>query len=1068
MFKIGGFAIICLIITLGYGIGLLKFLTEYQEDKCQMTYMFEYPQYVRIFNKADKKYRKYGLYAYSEGRLTEKSRNMYFDGIPVLFIPGNAGSHKQVRSLASVALRKSLNSRIPYHFDYFTVDLNEEFSGLYGPLLYDQWHYAHSCLHRILELYRQRDNKPNSVIIIGHSVGGIIALKLASDPKLVPLVITLATPLKRPALIQDYHLGNFHSGNISVVPEDTTVISLSGGYRDFLIPPFMTENGCNQSTYVVSTSVPLSWVETDHKQIVWCKQIVMALNRALFDSIDLTNRQISLNPTHRKLAFHHHLVRHSGINARDHDRYSETIKIDSRGKWSENVSKRYTLKYMRGVKETRWHMVSLSNVPGYDVLTILAVNLETVDWVFACNANIPKGSSRICSEAIHLTHLSEIAPSAKYKRRLLEIDMQEFRKSHIDLTHVVFRVLPTSEPVVFHVDIHSKTERNITVDLPKWWSLKRHIILEKTPEKSVNYNLVLPQLQHIIQYYYLYLEPIVCSNSDHHATASLISPWSHENFHGHVTNIDKKPVDIRLYSSKPARARHSSALIKLTLDPSCTYSISIKSSIPSMLGQMSRIYTPLLLTNMAAVTLMSLRFQLKSLEKGYCSILFVAINEGAKPYYVLTLSKILSQLLSTTKISSFLPKPDVTYLIDEGSDFFLLPLLLYLCSVGIIWMFAVVFCISLVAFETTVHKFTLKLLARSVSFNVAWSDYLLGVLHKVPFVVASALVLLSLTTCGGLALCLGAIFYFLRLTQMSQDFMEVVVWFFVKKMARKFKEFLRRKKPDQTPALSKGNTDRNGSRKSIDNVEQHENSNKELQGKEEEDELQGKEEEEELQGKKEEEKLQSKQEEEKLESKGEKKEQLPMTDPCISRTTDGDNNLEVAIQDVVGEQIEESSGSTENKTSEDYGELSTAYNAIFFHSTLFFLWCMVTFINVPAVLTWAHNFKYNTVLTPDDSFVPGFILSLCALTLWQFDFPRTDRKWLDKLGVLMSILAIVSLTFATISLYRLNYILTFAIAMVTLQQLLAPKEDPTAPAATQGDDSDDDKDKYDGVKSKME
>lgn len=37
----------------------------------------------------------YGLYAYSEGRLTERSRNMDFDGIPVLFIPGNSGSYKQ-------------------------------------------------------------------------------------------------------------------------------------------------------------------------------------------------------------------------------------------------------------------------------------------------------------------------------------------------------------------------------------------------------------------------------------------------------------------------------------------------------------------------------------------------------------------------------------------------------------------------------------------------------------------------------------------------------------------------------------------------------------------------------------------------------------------------------------------------------------------------------------------------------------------------------------------------------------------------------------------------------------
>lgn len=49
----------------------------------------------RIITKYDDQFIKYGLYTYNEGHLTEKSRNMKFDGIPVLYIPGNAGSYKQ-------------------------------------------------------------------------------------------------------------------------------------------------------------------------------------------------------------------------------------------------------------------------------------------------------------------------------------------------------------------------------------------------------------------------------------------------------------------------------------------------------------------------------------------------------------------------------------------------------------------------------------------------------------------------------------------------------------------------------------------------------------------------------------------------------------------------------------------------------------------------------------------------------------------------------------------------------------------------------------------------------------
>jgi glycosylphosphatidylinositol deacylase len=75
-----------------------------------------------------------------------------------------------VRSLASVSLRKTLNSHAPFHFDYFTVDLNEEYSALFGGVLKEQREFVHHCLHRILELYRNNANKPTSVILIGHSM----------------------------------------------------------------------------------------------------------------------------------------------------------------------------------------------------------------------------------------------------------------------------------------------------------------------------------------------------------------------------------------------------------------------------------------------------------------------------------------------------------------------------------------------------------------------------------------------------------------------------------------------------------------------------------------------------------------------------------------------------------------------------------------------------------------------------------------------------------------------------------------------------------------------------------
>lgn len=162
----------------------------------------------RVAMEADLHFQRYGLYAYSEGHFTAAARAMHFTGVPVLFVPGNGGSHKQgnkaakilctlfcdqskkplikkvasnekgrlcffssVRSFASIALRKALNSRQGFHFDFFAVELNNELSGLNGALLNEQMLYVNHSVNRILQLYDDRRRlQPESVIIIGHSM----------------------------------------------------------------------------------------------------------------------------------------------------------------------------------------------------------------------------------------------------------------------------------------------------------------------------------------------------------------------------------------------------------------------------------------------------------------------------------------------------------------------------------------------------------------------------------------------------------------------------------------------------------------------------------------------------------------------------------------------------------------------------------------------------------------------------------------------------------------------------------------------------------------------------------
>lgn len=174
---------IVVLITTMFASGIYDLAFNVEQNGCAMTYMYEYPAYVPIeMPKAVReKHPNYGFYAYGEGAKVKPIEEGKFSGIPVLFVPGNSGSYKQVRSLASVALRKAMEeSEYETHFDYFSVDFNEEFSALYGGSLSRQTEYVSSCIDHILKkLYDTKKNgSPKSVVIVGHSIGGLIAKSL--------------------------------------------------------------------------------------------------------------------------------------------------------------------------------------------------------------------------------------------------------------------------------------------------------------------------------------------------------------------------------------------------------------------------------------------------------------------------------------------------------------------------------------------------------------------------------------------------------------------------------------------------------------------------------------------------------------------------------------------------------------------------------------------------------------------------------------------------------------------------------------------------------------------------
>ena len=161
---------------------------------CQMSMMT--PTYIKLsgFDTEHSRFAsKYHLYLYrEEGVDTYTADDPGLRGAPVLFIPGNAGSYKQVRSLSSEASRyfhghlsadvEAISNGVR-SLDFFTCDFNEDLSAFHGQTIIDQAEYVNEAVAYILSLYHDarptlRDTQlpdPSSVILIGHSMGGIVA-----------------------------------------------------------------------------------------------------------------------------------------------------------------------------------------------------------------------------------------------------------------------------------------------------------------------------------------------------------------------------------------------------------------------------------------------------------------------------------------------------------------------------------------------------------------------------------------------------------------------------------------------------------------------------------------------------------------------------------------------------------------------------------------------------------------------------------------------------------------------------------------------------------------------------
>ncbi|KAJ7734040.1 PGAP1-like protein-domain-containing protein [Mycena maculata] len=261
---------------------------------CRMSYM--YPSYV-LQSKFDVAWtrlaRRYSLWLYREtnehGQTWEPT---HANGVPVLFIPGNAGSSNQVRSIASSAVRQyydaphsiasEFQARPLKPLDFFAVDFNEDLSAFHGPTIEAQTEYSARAIAYVLSLYPLG----TQIIVMGHSMGGIVAMSLLPSPN-ISAIITMSTPHTLPPARFDARVDRVYDRNQHTLAADPTpVLSLCGGATDLMIPSeacVLANSDAPFRRTVFSSALEGAWTGVGHREMVWCHQVRWRVARAALE-----------------------------------------------------------------------------------------------------------------------------------------------------------------------------------------------------------------------------------------------------------------------------------------------------------------------------------------------------------------------------------------------------------------------------------------------------------------------------------------------------------------------------------------------------------------------------------------------------------------------------------------------------------------------------------------------------------------------------------------------------------------------------------------------------------------
>ena len=562
------------------------------------------------------------------------------------------------------------------NLDFFTVDFNEDITAWHGQTLLDQAEYLNEAVAYILSLYHdprrsRRDPglpDPSSVILIGHSMGGMVARTMLVLPNYqansINTIITMAASHARPPVsfdadivhtyekVNDYWRKAYSQKWANDNPLwHVTLISVAGGGLDTIVPSdYASIASLVPETHgftVFTSSIPNVWTGSDHLSILWCDQFRKVVVKSLIEAVNV-HRPTQTKPRADRMRIFKRLfltgMERFAEKTLSHEEPKTLLTLEDNSNSIIAFGERLVLRGLGQSGKPKAYLLPIPppGTPGRQTFTLLSDQAISASGklevlfcsvfplqagqsaaIFAMNMDLSgtsSGSTRLaCKNAASDT--IRLPASTRSSQQAFD-DVQPFsylQYSLADLTEHQFIAVvdksSSSVPGWLIAEYNDQREAQLRSDVSLRQLLTSGMRLHLPASRPMVMEIKIPALQSSLLAYKLHLSSQTCGDSELFAPLlrqHVLEPFESKYF------VNVKEANINLHGLAPfmppplhGEAAHDGVNLQLWTDPTCNASIrlDLNLDVAGSLGKLVMRYRTLMAAFPLVIVALVLRKQ---------------------------------------------------------------------------------------------------------------------------------------------------------------------------------------------------------------------------------------------------------------------------------------------------------------------------------------------------------------------------------------------------------------------------------------------------------------------------